>query len=291
MAKLESLLALSVHITHADEAVVDGFRVGGAAEFHAGTRRFNVDGAVVDDLGSRVTCTDAHAVGILGDDLAFIDGSRAVASPDGVVLIVHAIFTGRHIDRALVRELDLFTGDAETARMSLGASARNPESLVKGLILGNAGPGLLGFLVAGSQLERVLVLDGRPIGVGDDRVGCNLEVLGSNLPFGSHRRAGHAGDHRRDRSGHDRLRALGLHGGRNFIYNHQGAARLVENNLECRIHVNYSFWEEKTNAKVLLRKLRIAKFHGLVLAGGGKNPNTPKWIRLIYMRSTETQCI
>ena len=274
VAKL-SLLALSVHITHADEAVVDGFRVGGAAEFHAGTRRFNVDGAVVDDLGSRVTCTDAHAVGILGDDLAFIDGSRAVASPDGVVLIVHAIFTGRHIDRALVRELDLFTGDAETARMSLGASARNPESLVKGLILGNAGPGLLGFLVAGSQLERVLVLDGRPIGVGDDRVGCSLEALGSNLPFGSHRRAGHAGDHRRDGSGHDRLRALALHGGRNFIYNHQGAARLVENNLECRIHVNYSFWEEKTNAKVLLRKLRIAKFQGLVL-GGGKNPNASK---------------
>ena len=65
VAKVEILLALSVHITHADEAVVDGFRVGGAAEFHAGTRRFNVDGAVVDDLGSRVTCTDAHAVGIL----------------------------------------------------------------------------------------------------------------------------------------------------------------------------------------------------------------------------------
>ncbi|KXT33869.1 hypothetical protein HMPREF3036_01479 [Sutterella sp. KLE1602] len=39
-----------------------------------------------------------------------------------------------------------------------------------------------------------------------------------------------------------------------------------------------------------MRKLRIAKFQGLVL-GGGKNPNAPKWIRLIYMRSTETQCI
>ena len=50
-------------------------------------------------------------------------------------------------------------------------------------------------------------------------------------------------------------------------------------------------WEEKTNAKVLLRKLRMAKFQGLVLAGEGKNPNTSKLIRLIHMRSTETQCI
>ena len=126
------------------------------------------------------------------------------------------------------------------------------------------GAGLVLVRSRGVAVKDILFLDTRSVGV----VNRNRDLGGRFGNFFSHRRAGHAGDHRRDGSGHDRLRALGLHGGRNFIYNHQGAARLVENNLECRIHVNYSFWEEKTNAKVLLRKLRIAKFQGLVLAGG-----------------------
>ena len=128
------------------------------------------------------------------------------------------------------------------------------------------GAGLVLVRSRGVAVKDILFLDTRSVGV----VNRNRALGGRFGNFFSHRRAGHAGDHRRDRSGHDRLRALGLHGGRNFIYNHQGAACLVENNLECRIHVNYSFWEEKTNAKVLLRKLRIAKSHGFVLAGGGR---------------------
>ena len=72
------------------------------------------------------------------------------------------------------------------------------------------------FSLAVKELERSLVFDDRVIS----------EVA-------SHRTACHQSRH----SGRDhRLRSLRLNGGRSFIHHHQGAAGLVENNFECRIH-------------------------------------------------------
>ncbi len=72
--------------------------------------------------------------------------------------------------------------------------------------------------LAVDELERSLVFDDRVIS----------EVAG-------HRAAGHE---RRHGGRDNRLRTLRLNGGRGFIYHHQGAARLVENNFECRVHSN-----------------------------------------------------
>ena len=88
------------------------------------------------------------------------------------------------------------------------------------------------FSLAVKELERSLVVDDRVIS----------EVAG-------HRAAGHERRH----SGRDnRLRTLRLNGGRGFIYHHQGAAGLVENNFECRIH--FLFLEKEVNSCSLVRK-------------------------------------
>ena len=255
-----------------DRAVVDADALDtSTAEFEAGTLAFNDDPAVVLD-GRRFSAVfgsaDEHAVGVLGDDGAGVDGFGAIGGAHGVVLPGGL---ARHVDLAGVLDRGA-VGSPETGGAGVLLNTVHPKRLVEreGLVLfGGAEEGSGGFGIL--RREEVGVLVKLPISRGGRR-----GILRSLNPFGSHRGAGHAGDHRRDGSGHDRLRAFALHGGRNFIYNHQGAARLVENNLECRIHVNYSFWEEKTNAKVLLRKLRIAKFQGLVLVGGGKNPNMSK---------------
>ena len=260
------ILGLVEDFADGDRAVVDADALDiSTAEFEAGTLAFNDDPAVVLD-GRRFSAVfgsaDEHAVGVLGDDGACVDGLSTVGGTHGVVLPGGL---ARHVDLAGVLDRGA-VGSPETGGAGVLLNTVHPKRLVEreGLVLfGGAEEGSGGFGILRREVVGVLVK--LPISRGGRR-----GILRSLNPFGSHRGAGNTGEHRRDRSGHDRLRALALHGGRNFIYNHQGAARLVENNLECRIHVNYSFWEEKTNAKVLLRKLRIAKFQGLVLGGGVK---------------------
>ena len=86
--------------------------------------------------------------------------------------------------------------------------------------LRNAGVGqnMRCLTLAVDELERSLVFDDRVIS----------EVAG-------HRTAGHQCRHG---GRNHRLRSLRLDGGCGFIYHHQGTTRLVENNLECRVHYN-----------------------------------------------------
>ena len=58
--------------------------------------------------------------------------------------------------------------------------------------------------------------------------------------IGGHGAARHE---RGDRNGDHRLRALGLHGGRQFVDDHQGATRLAEHNFETLVHV-FSHYDE-----------------------------------------------
>ena len=64
-----------------------------------------------------------------------------------------------------------------------------------------------------------------------------IRRLDFGISFSGHGGTGDAGNHRGDGSGHNRLRALALNRRGHLVHNHQGAARLVEHNLECRIHV------------------------------------------------------
>ena len=259
-------------VAHDDGAVVGcnrTLRSGTAAEFHADALLFHNDRAGVFNRG-RSLGADAHAVGVLDDDPARIHDLGTIICKDRLIFPLDAIRAGRDIDFTLVRDNDILAIDVQTSCVRLITNRGHPKLAAKLGILAfsNRSESTLGTLV----LEVILTISLHLIPSGVCRshrhIGRDFRDNRSCQRGTCHKSGNSSGDHR--------LRALGLHGGRNFIYNHQGAARLVENNLECRIHVNYSFWEEKTNAKVLLRKLRIAKFQGLVLVGGGKNPNMSK---------------
>ena len=259
-----TVLALG-NVAHDDGAVVGRNGTLGlitAAEFHADALLFHNDRAGVFNRGRSLGA-------VLDDDPARIHDHGTIICKDRLIFPLDAILAGRDIDFTLVRDNDIFAIDVQTSCVRLSTNRGHPKLAAKLGILAfsNRSESTLGTLV----LEVILTISLHLIPSGVCRshrhIGRDFRDNRSCQRGTCHKSGNSSGDHRR--------RALALHGGRNFIYNHQGATRLVENNLECRIHVNYSFWEEKTNANVLLRKLRIAKFQGLVLAGG-KNPNASK---------------
>ena len=99
-----------------------------------------------------------------------------------------------------------------------------------------------------------------------------IRRLDFGISFSGHGGTGDAGNHRGDGSGHNRLRALALNRRGHLVHNHQGAARLVEHNLECRIHV-YLFLLEKRMRRFSCENCAEISFDDLC-SGGGINPNT-----------------
>ena len=100
-----------------------------------------------------------------------------------------------------------------------------------------------------------------------------IRRLDFGITFSGHGGTGDAGNHRGDGSGHNRLRALALNRRGHLVHNHQGAARLVEHNLECRIHV-YLFLLEKRMRRFSCENCAEISFDDLCSGGGGINPNT-----------------
>ena len=96
-----------------------------------------------------------------------------------------------------------------------------------------------------------------------------IRRLDFGISFSGHGGTRDAGNHRGDGSGHNRLRALALNRRGHLVHNHQGAARLVEHNLECRIHV-YLFLLEKRMRRFSCENCAEISFDDL--CSGGDKP-------------------
>ena len=233
------------NVAHDDGAVVGcnrTHRSGTAAKFHTDTLLFHNDGAGVFNL-SRSAATDPHAVGVLDDDLVCIHGLGIVLGEHGFVFPLDAFLVGRDVDLAIVGEFNAFAGDFETR--SIGTLTRGGDPKLARECTLFLGEGREGALTA---VIRVVVLAvSLNVGPFDLLVGRGDAFCRHFDPFGDGRsnvrrrgdfRSGHGGTgHKRHSARDHRLRALGLHGRRHLIDDHQGPTCLVEHNLETFVHV------------------------------------------------------
>ena len=108
--------------------------------------------------------------------------------------------------------------------------------------------------IAGNALSARLLARSRDgentvLGTVDQTFACCLADEFGPVPAQERTRLRRIGGHgaarheRGDRNGDHRLRALGLHGGRQFVDDHQGATRLAEHNFETLVHV-FSHYDE-----------------------------------------------
>ena len=233
------------NVTHDDGAVVGRNGTHGlstAAEFHADALLFHNDRAGVFNR-SRSVAANAHAVGVLDDDLACIHGLGIVLGKDRFIFPLDAILVGRDVDLALVGEFNAFALDFKTGGVCILARGGYPKLASEfALFLGEGREGAL----AGVILVVVLTIS-LDVGPVDLLVGRDDAFCRHFDPFGDGRvnvrrrgdfRSGHGGTGHKRHGGRDhRLRALGLHGRRHFIDDHQGTSCLVEHNLKTLVHV------------------------------------------------------
>ena len=118
------------NLTNSNCSVVYGQRSCHPAEFNAGPLFQNVNAAVVEDVAGFPIVLNGHAIGVLGNDIAFVDDLGTVADNHALLRPRISTFTSLDINIASVGQFHLVAFGMQSMR-SGAVGAGNPNIFAK----------------------------------------------------------------------------------------------------------------------------------------------------------------